>query len=177
MSLIKYFWNNSIKPQWGLRRFIKHYFICPAILFSICFLLKKFWRRDQIFDIEGWKDLINMFAIVSWFLLTWLSVILSNTNIKKDKIDEIKEKYKLHIMEYGKWDVNSWLSKFKLSILLETVLLIGICILLAIIVTVFESNYFSTYLTAYLIIILFLGLFTLIKQILVYLNIVEFDSK
>lgn len=177
MEMIKYFWNNYIKLQWWLWWFLKHYLVYPWILILSFFLFKKYGGANSIFDPEWWRNLINTFAIVSWFLLTGLSVILSNTKLRKDQISQIEDKYKLYVMEYGDWDIYVRISKFKLSILLATISLIGICIILAIIVTIFQCEWFIVYLIIYFLWLLFIWLLTLIKQILTYLSIVEFDWK
>ena len=177
LQILKYYWQNSIKLQWGITWFFKHYILYPGILVVLGFLAKKYLVGYNIINPEWRRNIVNMFAIVSWFLLTGLSVILSNTVIREDKKEMIKKKYKVYIQEFGNGKISEWLSKFKLSILLDTILLLWICILLAVIVTIFQAKWIIIYLMLYFLFVLFVGLLTLIRQILTYLSIVEFGGR
>lgn len=175
IQLLKFYRINSISLQWWRSRIFRHCLFYPGL-----FLLLYYWLQYFELDLKwlnSWagKDIVNTLAIVSWFLLTGLSVILSNTKLDEKKKSETEEKFKSYIMEYGEGDIYKWLSKFKLSLLLDTIVLIGVCIVLALIITVFKSNNVIIYTILYFLGFLCINLLTLIKQILTYLHIVEFN--
>lgn len=175
IQLLKFYRINSINLQWWRSWIIEHCIIYPGLFLGSFFLLQYF--ELDIKRLNAWigKDIVNTLAIVSWFLLTGLSVILSNTKLNEKTKSDTEKKFENYIMEYGEGNIYKWLSKFKLSLLLDTIILIGICIVLALIITVFKSNTFITYTILYLLGFLCTNLLSLIKHILTYLHITEFN--
>lgn len=81
----------------------KYYFwkkICIFFIFTIFIPLAIIWIVYYYIDIKlvlkiiktSSQELINSFTIISWFLLTWLTIMLSNVSIDNKKIKQIENR-------------------------------------------------------------------------------------
>lgn len=125
-------------------------------------------------DLSKWKLLIMCLQIAEKNKINEFKEVVEDGKVQF-RITTNQEIFEDYIMEYGEGNIYKWLSKFKLSLLLDTIILIGICIVLALIITVFKSNTFITYTILYLLGFLCTNLLSLIKHILTYLHITEFN--
>lgn len=118
------------------------------------------------------QELINAFSIISWFLLTSISIILATTDL--DLKESNMNKLKVNLWTDEKW-VKKKLNDLRKMLLYEVwiqfILIIIITVLIALLKTYSELTLF----VLFLIIISFTLILRLLSNFFIYKNITSFD--
>jgi len=169
LSIDKYYW-------WKKMKFIFYNFIRPLIISIILYLV--IWDKQivKIFTTSS-QELINAFSIISWFLLTSISITLATTkiDINNNNFSILKKNLKTD----EKW-VRKKLNDLRKILLYEVwiqFLLIIIITLLISLVKIYDDCIFLSFSTLLLWLISFNLIVKLLKNFLQFENIASFDLK
>lgn len=181
-----YGWNN-----FKIRR---NYLYIPFLIASWAFIFIGFQNIIEVFSWSS-QELINAFSIISWFLLTSISILIATTDIKKmnfDKIrknaeikivisddEELKAKYKEESDEL----VRDYIDGIKKTLLHEIVIQFLLIILITILISIIKSyedwdsmTIYSiiTFIATFLCILSFYLMTKLLKNFLKFQNFTTF---
>lgn len=151
-----------LKYQYNKFLFILCFIIIPLLLSAI---LHFFVSENIIIDLykNSGTDFITLFSIINWFLLSGISIILASWKISKEKLEELKNEYKIiNIKEY--------ISLLKKVMLYDILFIFIIIIIFWILVSICKVSYniWISFISIYFLILSIIVLMNLIKSFITY---------
>lgn len=160
----KYYW-------WKKFKMVFLNFIFPLVISVVLYFF--IWNKN-LNDIFTWssQELINAFSIISWFLLTSISIVLATTDIDLKESNLKKLKSNLKTDEKGVRKVLNDLRKILLyEVWIQFVLIIVITLLIALV----KTYSWLVFIVLFLGVISFTLIIKLLSNFLQYKNITSFD--
>lgn len=157
-------------------------FLIPICIFLWCLFFINF---ETLFNFlkNSSQEIINSFTVISGFLLTWITVMLSNSKINEDEFKKLKTK-----VPYW-FDIKNTLKEMQKLLFFEIIFQFIIIVFIIIIVSFIKAidNFSSLYLNylLYLFIILTIILLHLVYRLLknfiyfkkiTYFNLLDFKD-
>lgn len=186
---MKFYWNNCRKLKWWVWWLLMQMVLYPSIIIFVCYLLTYLSQKQNWwFEINFQQNYIEILTYISGFLFAWLSILLTNTTLKKEQYWSIWEKYKPYVIKFWwvenencqnndkieSW-VKKWILRFKFSLLLDVLTTVVLSII-SISLSIFWNDIFLR-ITKFLFVVCIIQLVILIPRIITYLKIIEFNIK
>ena len=160
----KYYW-------WKKLKMVFLNLILPFIISLIFYYC--IWEKNlnKIFTWSS-QELINAFSIISWFLLTSISIVLATTDIDLKESNLIKLKSNLKTDE--KW-VRKILNDLRKILLYEVWIQFILIIIITVLIALVKTYPWLLFMVLFLWIISFTLIIKLLSNFLQYKNITSFD--
>ncbi len=150
------------------------YILLLPFIFSLVIYFS-LWEKN-LSEIFTWssQELINAFSIISWFLLTSISIILATTDL------DVKEENMEKLME-NLWTDESWVKKIlndlRKMLLYEVWIQFILIIIITVLISVLKIYCQLVFLVLFFIVISFSLILKLLTNFMKYKNITSFDLK
>ena len=162
LSIDKYYW-------WKKFKMIFCNIIIPLI-FSI--LIYYFIWKNDLKSIFTWssQELINAFSIISWFLLTSISIVLATSDINEGNLKKLQS----NLQTDEKW-VKRIVNNLRKILLYEVWIQFILIIIITVLIALVKTYHVLVFFVLFLWIISFTLIIKLLSNFLQYKSITSFD--